>query len=384
MFDFYKEALGLEAEASLLRRHLHENPEVSFCEYKTCAFIREKLTGIGIPFESAGDTGTIAVINKGKSGPVLALRADIDALEINEKTDILFKSKNPGVMHACGHDAHTAALLCAAKMLYHHSNEIPGTVKLIFQPAEETGFGALKTIETGLLHDVDAFFGIHVNPDFPVGKIGVKSGGVMAGSNSLIINIKGKSGHGGYPNRTVDAIAAGSELVEALQHIVSREIGPTEQAVISVCQFHAGTRDNIIAGEAQLSGTVRVTNEEMRSYVADAIRRIAGGIALAHRVEAEVICDPVTLVMYNAPELYGAALKAAQWVIKDSPEDFTPQMGTEDFSRYSQLAPVFFAFVGSGGGFPLHSDHFYLDEGAVSVAAALHTAFVYSYFEQKK
>ncbi|GHT78127.1 peptidase [Spirochaetia bacterium] len=382
MFDFYREALSLAPGASLLRRQLHENPEVSFGEYKTCAFIREQLDALGIPFEAAGDTGTIAVINKDKGGPILALRADIDALEITEKTDVPFKSKNPGVMHACGHDAHTAALLTAAKMLQLRSDEIPGAVKLIFQPGEETGYGAIKTIETGLLKDVNAFFGIHVNPDIPVGKIGIKRGGIMAGGNSLIITIKGKGGHGGYPHRTVDAIAAGAELVEALQHIVSREVGPTEPAVLSICQFHAGTRDNIIAGEARISGTVRVTTEETRSYIADAVRRITKGIALAHRVEAEAICEPVTPIMFNAPELYDTALKAAQRVIQDSPVDFTPQLGTEDFSRYAKLAPVFFAFVGSGGGIPLHSDHFILDEGAIAVGAALYAGFVHSYFEQ--
>ncbi|GHT92138.1 peptidase [Spirochaetia bacterium] len=382
MINFYKEALSLLDEASAIRRTLHENPESSFSEYKTSSFIREKLSRLGIPYFSAGETGTVAII-KGREGrTILGLRADIDALEITEQTDLSYKSKQHGLMHACGHDAHTAGLLAAAKILHAHKESFAGTIKLIFQQAEETGLGAIELIKSGLVDDVQAFFGIHNHPSLPVGKIALKSGQVMAGSNSLEITLKGEGSHGGFPHLSRDPIAAGASLVEALQHIVSREIAPTESAVVSVGQFHAGTRDNIIPGEAKISGTVRVMNEETRAQISEAVYRITDCIANAHRLKAEVVCEFCTPVLSNAKELYPLAAAAAEQAVADSVIDFTPQMGTEDFGHYSALAPVFFAFVGSGGMYSLHHECFNIDEQFIAIAAALHCAFAFQFFKE--
>ena len=379
MGGFYREALALAGETAELRRHLHQCPESCFAEYKTAAFIRKRLKDLGVPFEQAGETGTVAFI-RGEAavsgpGPVAALRADIDGLEIDEQNDVPYRSRHEHLMHACGHDAHSASLLCAAKLLTAHRRDFPGTVKLIFQPAEESGAGAEPLMRTGLLDDVGAFFGIHNQPDLPVGKIGLHAGAVMAGANTLNIRLKGKGGHAGYPHSACDVIAAGAAIVEGLQHIVSREIPPTESCTVSVCQFHAGTLDNIIAGEARLSGTLRITGEDTRRKAAEAVKRICAGIGGAHRVEAETVCEYATPVMINSEELYGLALAAATEVLPDSPIDFIPQMGTEDFSRYARIASAFFAFVGSGGKHPLHHERFDIDEGMLPVAAALYANF---------
>lgn len=280
----YKEAEELYEYSVRLHRWFHRHPEKSFGEYSTAKKIRSELTELGIKYFKAGETGTVGIIQGRSPEPVIALRADIDALEIEEKNNVPYCSLNSGLMHACGHDAHTAALLTAAKLLISHKDEIKGTVKLVFQPAEEVGKGAAAMIDTGLLDDVQAFFGIHVRAFLPVGKIALRSGAIMGGANSLKIRLQGKSGHAGRPNEATDVITAGAEIVEALQHIVSREISPTQPAVISVCQFHAGTRDNIIAGEADISGTVRVLSEETRIQAAEAVKRVVRGVSEAHKV----------------------------------------------------------------------------------------------------
>lgn len=255
-------------------------------------------------------------------------------------------------------------------------------MKLVFQPAEEVGKGAAAMINTGLLDDVQAFFGIHVRAFLPVGKIALRSGAIMGGANSLKIRLQGKSGHAGRPNEATDVIAAGAEIVEALQHIVSREISPTQPAVISVCQFHAGTRDNINAGEADISGTVRVLSEETRIQATEAVKRVVRGVSEAHKVTCDVECEFSTNILENSPELYNIVLDSVKDILSDDAAVETIQeLGTEDFSVYRMIAPIFFAFVGSGGEFPHHSGSFDIDERALTISAALHTEFVFKYFE---
>lgn len=378
----YEEAEELSEYSVTLRRWFHRNPEKSFGEYSTAERIRHELTELGIEYVNAGETGTVGIIRGQSSGPVIALRADIDALEISEKNDVPYCSRNSGLMHACGHDAHTAALLTAARLLISHKDKIKGTVKLIFQPAEEVGKGAKEVIGTGLLNDVQAFFGIHVRVFLPVGKIALKSGAIMGGANSLKINLQGRNGHAGRPNEATDVIVAGAEIVEALQHIVSREISPMQPAVISVCQFHSGTRDNIIAGEAKISGTVRVLSEATRIHVEEAVKRIVKGISEAHKVTCDVECKFSTDILENSPELYNTVLDSVKEILpEDAAVETIPELGTEDFSVYQRIAPTFFAFVGSGGEFPHHSSRFDIDERALTISAALHTAFVFKYFE---
>jgi len=380
----YKEALGCGPETIALRRWFHAHPEPSFKERLTAQKIRGELTQLGIEYAEAGETGTVGVIRGGASAPVVALRADIDALEIAEETGAEYRSLCPGLMHACGHDAHTAALLTAAKLLNRRKAQLKGTVKLIFQPAEEIGQGAKAIIGTGLLNDVNAFFGIHVRAEQPVGTFAIQAGPVMAGANSLAIDVHGQSGHGGHPDEGIDAIAAGAAIVEGLQHIIAREVPPREAVVISVCQFHAGTRDNIIANHARLSGTVRVNDEKRRSLTAEAIRRVVGGISAAHRVESRVSCEYATPVLDNSPELLQTVLDAADVVPEHTVQGVKLTMGTEDFGVYRKIAPVFFVFAGSGGAYPHHHEKFDVDEKVLPVCATLHTAFAINFLENFK
>ncbi|MFV0412348.1 MAG: M20 family metallopeptidase [Oscillospiraceae bacterium] len=378
----YRQAQGLYGQTVALRRWFHSHPEPSFREYATAQKVREELKALGIPYETVGETGTVGILRGAAEKPVVALRADIDALEIQEKNRVEYRSQNNGLMHACGHDAHAASLLAAARLLQSSQKQLQGTVKLIFQPAEEVGLGAQTLVDSGFLNDVDAFFGIHVQAGLPVGKVALKAGPAMAGANSLKIDVYGESGHAGRPNEGVDAIAAGAAIVEALQHIVSREISPVEPAVVSLCQFHAGTRDNITANHARISGTVRITTEQARTQVEKAIRRIVAGVGAAHRVKTEVECEFATLILSNAESLYPIAAAAAEQVLGPGAiEPLVPKLGTEDFSQYGKIAPSFFAFVGSGGEYPHHHERFDIQEEALAVSAALHTAFVFGFFK---
>ena len=359
-----------------LRRWFHAHPESSFQEEGTARKIRQELDQLGIQWKAAGN-GTVATIKGFYAGPVIGLRADIDALEIQEKNEVPYISQNPGMMHACGHDAHIAALLGAARILQHHTERIAGTIKLIFQPAEEVGRGAQTIVDSGLIDDVDCFFGIHVRSQEKLGIIEVSKGAVMGGANSLEIFLKGKSGHGGKPHQTIDTITCGAQIVQGLQYIVSREIPACQPAVISVGQFHAGTRDNIVAGEAHISGTVRVLDDDVRETIAEAIKRTVNGIASANRVEAQVECEFATPVLRNSDELYETVVAAASQVA-DVGHIVPVQkgLGTEDFSAYSQIAPSFFVFVGAEGEYPHHHERFDINEDVLPIAAALHVSFV--------
>lgn len=379
IIDHLEEAAKVKGYVTDLRRHFHQFPESSTKEIKTTEKIREELKSLDIPYEEATEIGTIGLIKGNCPGPVVALRADIDALEITENTGLSYSSKIQGLMHACGHDLHTAALLGAAKVLKAHQTELKGTVKLIFQPAEEIGRGAKVIINNGDLSDVSAFFGIHNTPELDKGYISLSSGCVSAGANSLHISLEGKSGHAAHPDQTIDTIAAGAAIVEGLQHFVSREINPTTPAVISVCTFHAGTRDNIIAAHADIGGTVRVTDDRLRTQVSEAVHRITENIAAAHRVSATVECEYATPIVYNDEKLYPIAVKATEKLdgVTIVPELLS--MATEDFGDYRSLAPCFFARVGVGKGLPLHSDTYNPDEDALPYLTALFTSFAETY-----
>lgn len=373
--DHLEEAKKINDYIVELRRFFHRNPESSTKEIQTTQKIRRELSELSIPYKEVSTNGTIGLIKGSQPGPVVALRADIDGLEITEKTGLPFSSETDGMMHACGHDLHTACLLGAARILNEHRSELKGTVKLIFQPAEEIGKGAKVIINSGFLSDVNAFFGIHNTPDLDVGDISLSGGCVSAGANSLRIRLTGKSGHAAHPDKTVDTIVAGAAIVENLQHFVSRELNPTKPAVISVCRFNAGTRDNIIASEAKISGTVRITDDETRAQVREAVHRIVENIAAAHRVSSSVDCEYSTPLVYNDHNLLDVAVKAAERLdgARIVPEPLS--MGTEDFGDYSSIAPAFYARAGVGKGSPLHSDTYDPDERALVYITALYTSF---------
>lgn len=384
------ELAGLrEAEIIELRRWFHRRPEPSFHETETAAKIRAVLEELGIEYRTAGETGTVGVIRGTEDGPVVALRADIDALEIEEENDVPFRSQKPGLMHACGHDSHTAALLAAARILREEREKLCGTVKLVFQPAEELGRGAAVIRKSGLVGDAGAFFGLHVTPSLRTGQISLAEGPIMAGANSLHVVLRGRSGHAAAPQETRDAVAAGSAVVTALQQIVARETDPVSPVVVSIGMFRAGTRGNIIADRAELTGTVRVVSEEERIRVSEAVKRVVGGVAAAYGVRAETECGFATGIVVNSAELLPTVRRAALRIVPESDLVRLPiRMTTDDFWEYREIAPSFYALVGADGGppslrpAPLHSGSFLLDEAALPIETALYVEFARSFFAE--
>jgi amidohydrolase len=365
------------------RRWFHEHPESSHKEIETTEKISQILNELGIPFKTAGPTGLVGVIKGTSTGPVIGLRADIDALEIEEQTSLPFASKNKGIMHACGHDGHMAALLTAAEILSQERSHLPCTVKLIFQPAEEIGDGAQTIVNSGLIDDVEAFYGFHVSPALKVGQISVVNGPVMAGSNGIRITLTGKSGHGASPHLAVDSVVAASALVQSLQQIASRESDPVEPSVLSIGYLHAGTRGNIIANNAELRGTLRVVTEESRERLSKAVLRIIRHVAEAYRVKADAICKFSTPIMVNDEQLYHIAFKSVCEILSNQAVVTLPiEMMTDDFAVYRQIAPIFYAKVGVASSevdapvFPLHHEKFTLDESSLTIASALFVEFV--------
>ena len=335
-------------EMIALRRWFHQHPELSLKEYNTSKRIKEELDKLDIPYETIGETGVLGTIKGGKEGKTILLRSDMDALEVTEKNDFEFKSVNDGVMHACGHDAHTAILIGAAKILKELQEEIPGTVKLCFQPAEELAQGAKMMIEEGhVLDGVDGAFGGHVWADVPVGQVDVTEGPRMASADMFVIRITGKSGHGSMPDQALDTVVCGSDIVMALQTIASREISPLEPIAITVGTFNAGTRFNIIAGEAELTGTTRCFNPDIWAVIDKEIERVAVKIGEAHRCKVEVEYHKMTPPTINDNEL---AKLARESVVKVMGEEGVTRIekttGAEDFAFFANAVPSVFAFIG--------------------------------------
>jgi hippurate hydrolase len=360
-----------------VRRDLHQHPELSWKEERTAQKIAAYLDELGIAYQSeVAGTGIVATLpGRDASRGVITLRADTDALPIHEETGLEFSSRNEGVMHACGHDGHTTILLGAASLLVREA-ELPVPVKLIFQPAEETGKGALAMIESGALDDTAMIFGGHVDRHYPLGSIIVTDGAVNASSDSFAITISGKGGHGGRPHETVDAVVAGSLLVTALQTIVSREINPAHPSVVSVGTFEAGTASNVIAAHAKLTGTIRAQDPEVRNYLHQSIRRISDAVGQLHgaRVTAEISTGTPPVI--NPVPMADLAREAATIVV--GPTSVYPleiaNMGAEDFAYYLEhFAGCYVRFgtvVAEHEAWPAHSSRFDFDEKTIGIAAA--------------
>lgn len=381
-------ARGRQEQTVALRRWFHAHPELSGRETATTDKITACLDELGIPWKRPGETGVVATLRGGRPGRTLGLRADIDALPVAEQTGLPFASQNPGVMHACGHDGHITALLTAAALLRQEQDTLPGTVKLIFQPAEETGSGAEKLIQTGLLENVDAFFGIHVTPLLQAGQISVVQGPIMAGANRIRIRLTGRSAHGALPAQSIDTVVAGSAVVQALQEVVAREHDPALPAVVTIGSFHAGAGWNIIAGQADLEGTLRIVTEESRAKLSAAVRRVVENVARAYRVGAEAVCEYATPIVDNHPQLFPIVRESAAAIL--SPQALRPlpiSMLADDFAAYGRLKPAFYAKVGvaapEGEAFPLHHSRFTLDENSLPVAAALFVEFTRRYLRSR-
>lgn len=372
-----------------MRREFHMYPESSFEEFRTSKRVKEELDKMNIPYESLAGTGVLATIEGEKEGKTVALRADMDALEIQETTDVEYKSKNDGKMHACGHDGHTSMLLGAAKMFMDIKDEIKGTIKLIFQPAEEIAGGAKKMIEeSDFMDSVDSVFGIHLWSDLETGKVSVEEGPRMASADFFNIYVKGEAGHGSMPHQTVDAVVVGSSIVMNLQSFVSREMSPLDSVVLSIGSINAGTRFNIIAGEATLSGTSRCFKPEIREQFPKAIERISKGIADAYRASAEVEYNYGTPPTINEEESAKIAQGAVDKILgKKGNVQMEKTTGGEDFAFFLEKAPGAFAFVGmrneeKGACYPHHHDKFNLDEDALEIGSSLYVQYALDFLDK--
>ncbi|MCD7953015.1 MAG: amidohydrolase [Synergistaceae bacterium] len=362
-------------------KHLHMHPEISYEERETAAFVVERLKKLPLDEvkTGVGGCGVSALLRGGLPGPVVALRADMDALSITEKTAVDYASRNPGVMHACGHDGHTAMLLSAAAVLCEMKEDLPGSVRFIFQPAEEKTprGGAQWMIEDGVLDSprVDAVLGMHLWPSLPTGEIAIQPGAVSAASDHLTIKVSGKASHGAIPDEGIDANLAAAAVLVALQGIVSRRVPPRESAVVSIGTMNGGTKYNIIAEEAVLDGTVRTFNPSVREMMPKWIEQAAKGAAEAYGASAAVDYVKGYPSVINAPEVAEIAHEAAAAVFGEqglAPEMPIPPIG-EDFSFYAQKRPALFAMLGcrQQGVQPedmpaLHNDKFLPDLKALS------------------
>lgn len=374
MNDIRNRARELQDYVVAFRRDIHQHPEASLQEFRTTDRICEELDKLGISYRRTEPTGVIAEIQGGKGpGKCVALRGDIDALSLTEHTDLPFKSINDGFMHACGHDTHGAMLLGAARLLSEIRDQYSGTVRLLFQPAEEVCEGAKLMIEQGAMQDVDYAYGIHIIAQQPVGKIMGRAGATHAATDQYKITIKGKVCHGAAPHTGIDATVAAGSLIMNLQTMVSREFSPMEPLVVTIGQMHSGSRFNIVSGEAVLEGTIRSFNRDIHQQLPGVVERIAKMTAAAFRCEAEVQYDMITDVLICDQEATDLGLAAAHKITDtDMVADFEPQMGGEDFSEYTSYTKAGFFSLGGGGEWPQHSDRFTIDESAFETGVALY------------
>ena len=362
------------------RRHFHMNPESSLAEFETCKYIQKELTTLGIPFTVVENIGVFADIRGAKPGKTVALRADTDALEIDEKTNKPYSSTIPGKMHACGHDAHTAMLLGAAKILLEMKDEMCGTARLVFQPAEEMLAGAAMMIKGGCLEGVDSIFGIHVASAYKVGEIDCTAGSRMASADMMTILVKGVGGHGARPDQCVDSVVITAAIAMNLQTIVSREYNPLDPTVVTIGEMHSGTRSNIIAPSGKLVLSMRAFTPETRKGLMDSIQRIAKSTAEAFRgsVDFEFSYGTPPTINHDGPtEIARSA--AVEIYGENCLLDNEKQMGSEDFAYYSEKIPAAIAMIGAapdGPYVPHHNELFDIDENVLEGGAALYCNYV--------
>ncbi len=371
-----------------IRRTLHEHPELMYEEVRTSELIRSTLDELGIPWEHPiAGTGVVGRVGTGE-GPCVALRADMDALPMQERTGLPFRSRIEGRMHACGHDCHVAMLLGAGRLLKEMEPRLRGTVKLVFQPAEEGGGGALRMCNEGVLENprVDRMLGLHVWADLPTGTIGGRAGTLLAASGPLEITLTGVGGHAGMPHTTVDPVSTAAKLVGELQTIVSREVDPREAAVVSITTIRAGEVFNVTPSEARLGGTLRSLTAEGYLFLQQRVRDIAHHVAVANRCEAHVeFPGPDYPPTVNDEGLWARTREiAAEIVGGDAVREIPPILAGEDFAFYGAHVPTCFVGIGvrneeKGCVFGVHHPQFDADEDALPIGAALHAAFALDY-----
>jgi amidohydrolase len=368
-------------EMTAWRRHLHQNPELEFACHKTAAFVAERLRDFGVDeiHERIAKTGIVAIINGQGAGPTIGLRADMDALPITEETGLDYVSVTPGVMHACGHDGHTAMLLGAAKYLA-ETRRFRGRVALIFQPAEEDGGGGQVMVQEGVLDrfDISEVYALHNLPGIPLGRFVTTPGALMAAVDTAWVTLTGRGGHGAHPHACIDPIPAAVSIVSALQTIVSRNVDPLKEAVVSVTEIHAGTASNIIPETARLTATIRSFDPEVRKLLKRRFHEIVEGIAVAHGVTSKVEYDwgyPATVNDPGRTEFatgVAAEVAGAAGVIADGGRE----MGAEDFSYLLEKRPGCYLFLGQGPGAGLHHAAYNFNDEAAPYGASFFARLV--------
>ncbi len=379
--DFLNEAAGIEDYLVKTRRRIHASPELAFQEHKTAALVADELRRAGVRVETrVGGTGVVGVLEGGAPGRAVALRADMDALPLQELSGEEFASKSRGVMHACGHDSHVAMLLGAARILANHRAELRGTVKFLFQPAEEAaerGGGARPMIEAGVLEKpkVDHVFGLHIFANFPSGTFALRPGPLMAASGTFKIRVIGRGGHGSAPHQTIDPVFVAAQLITALQGIRSRMVDPVEPSVVSVCSVHSGTRNNIIPDDAVLEGTMRTVNEYTKKRVASLIRQIANSVCRTFGAGCEVEIEDAYPVTVNDPDTAAEVSRLLASIAGTRTIEVPPLLVAEDFSFFLKEVPGTYYFLGTrnekkGCVHPNHSSRFRVDEDVMKYGSA--------------
>ena len=363
------ERKALEQKLTGFFEELHMHPELSYEEYETTERIKRELAAAGIEIlQIPLKTGVTAIVRGAKPGKTYGLRCDIDALPIAEETDLPYKSKTPGKMHACGHDFHTAAVFGAALLLQERKEELQGTVKILFQPAEESSHGAETVLETGVFSDVTAIFGLHTAAYLPVGTLGIRAGSVMAAVDRFELNITGTGCHGGHPDEGVDTILVAASVIQAFQSIVGRNLNPFHTGVVSVTRINGGNTWNVIPDKVELEGTVRSMEKDDRIFIEKRMREIAEHTAAAYGANAELLWYPGPPATVNEKAWSAFAQKVAE----ESGFEVVPQRnstGGEDFAFYLEKIPGCFINVGTGVGYPNHHPKFYANEAALTPAA---------------
>ena len=368
-----------------IRRYLHENPEISFKETKTAEYISKYYENKGVEVKThVGGNGVVVIIDSGKPGKTMGLRADFDALPIKEETGLTFSSKNKGVMHACGHDAHTAYLMVLADILIKYKKELKGKIYIIHQHAEEmTPGGAIGMIKSGDLDEVDNFFGIHVMTDMPLGKVYYHSGETQQGRSKFNVKLIGKGGHGSMPHTANDAIVAGANLIMALQTIVSRRLSPFENGVVTVGSFDGAGTFNIIKDKIEITGDVRAMSENTIKKIEEQINIISQGIAKTYSMDIEYNFLIDYPILNNDKKMTQLVVNAVKKVGLEA-EDCGPQSPSEDFAHYAKIKPSCFFYVGAkkdNNNYPHHNSKFDINEESLLVASKAMLAVVFEYLE---